>query len=392
MALQDLTPQLRTRLNRVERAVGWFVLLAVVMLTFGFLYYAHNTAKRKGWFIQKVDYQTSLNNATGLEVGDPVMLMGFTVGEITRIEANGPWDYYGVTVYFRIKKPYFGYVWTDSTVKAAAADLLGNRLLEVTKGVRGVPTVLESTNKVAEAILDRAHFNARLQTLLQQGASREQTLASLNQEAVADPSTFYVKLDEADPYWLNPAESPAVTERLDQLVTQVEDALPNFLALTNPLMTVLSNSAAVTSNLAQLSDNIVPASADLAKITAQLRDPGGLGGWAFGSNFPSRVDSTLVEATQLMTNTDSNLLLLTLQVSQSLEHLAAITSNLNQQVQMNTNMLTSISDAIIHTDELVQGLKQHWLLKSAFKDELPRETPRTEREVLRSPRDAEQHR
>ena len=50
MALQDLTPQLRTRLNRMERAVGWFVLMATALLIFGFAYYLHNTAKRKGWF------------------------------------------------------------------------------------------------------------------------------------------------------------------------------------------------------------------------------------------------------------------------------------------------------------------------------------------------------
>jgi len=36
MALQDLTPQLRTRLNRMERAVGWFVVLAAVLLILGF--------------------------------------------------------------------------------------------------------------------------------------------------------------------------------------------------------------------------------------------------------------------------------------------------------------------------------------------------------------------
>ena len=35
MALQDLTPQLRTRLSRMERAVGWFVALAVLLLVFG---------------------------------------------------------------------------------------------------------------------------------------------------------------------------------------------------------------------------------------------------------------------------------------------------------------------------------------------------------------------
>jgi ABC-2 type transport system permease protein len=32
MAVQDLTPQLRTRLGRVERVVGWFVILATAGL------------------------------------------------------------------------------------------------------------------------------------------------------------------------------------------------------------------------------------------------------------------------------------------------------------------------------------------------------------------------
>jgi hypothetical protein len=50
MALQDLTPQLRTRLSRMERAVGWFVFLATALLLFGFGYYIYHTAERKGWF------------------------------------------------------------------------------------------------------------------------------------------------------------------------------------------------------------------------------------------------------------------------------------------------------------------------------------------------------
>ena len=49
MALQDLTPQLRTRLSRVERAVGWFVFLATLLLLFGFGYYLKHTAERRGW-------------------------------------------------------------------------------------------------------------------------------------------------------------------------------------------------------------------------------------------------------------------------------------------------------------------------------------------------------
>src|SRR5437867_10447508 len=120
MALQDLTPQLRTRLSRVERLVGIFVGLAAVLLVLGFVYYAYHTAKRKGWFLTKVPYNTYVLDASGLHVGDPVTLMGFTVGEITQIEAMAPDNYYNVYLQFQILAPYYGYLWRDSKVKISA--------------------------------------------------------------------------------------------------------------------------------------------------------------------------------------------------------------------------------------------------------------------------------
>ena len=122
MALQDLTPQLRTRLSRMERAVGWFVLIAVALLTVGLGYYLYNTAERKGWFKTKAPYFTFTERATGLKVGDPVQLMGFGVGQITRIDAQPPYDPYNVYLEFEIKAPYFGYLWTEgSRAKVATA-------------------------------------------------------------------------------------------------------------------------------------------------------------------------------------------------------------------------------------------------------------------------------
>jgi len=59
----------------MERAVGWFVLLATALLLFGFGYYLYNTAQRKGWFKIRAPYYTFVDRATGLRVGDPVMLM-----------------------------------------------------------------------------------------------------------------------------------------------------------------------------------------------------------------------------------------------------------------------------------------------------------------------------
>src|SRR5215510_2364350 len=142
MALQDLTPQLRTRLSRMERAVGWFVLLAVALLLFGFCYYMYNTAESRGWFKTKAPYFTFAERATGLRIGDPVKLMGLDVGQITDILPQPPEDFqYNMYIEFEVKSPYYGYLWTEgSRAKVATADLLGKRVLEVTKGTGGHPS------------------------------------------------------------------------------------------------------------------------------------------------------------------------------------------------------------------------------------------------------------
>src|SRR5215468_6175914 len=141
MALQDLTPQLRTRLSRMERAVGWFVLLATALLVFGFCYYLYNTAESRGWFKTKAPFFTFTDRATGLKIGDPVRLMGLDVGQITAMEPQPPEDFqYNIYVEFELKSPYYGYLWTEgSKAKVATADLLGKRVLEVTKGTGGHP-------------------------------------------------------------------------------------------------------------------------------------------------------------------------------------------------------------------------------------------------------------
>ena len=144
MALQDLTPQLRTRLSRMERAVGWFVILAMLLLGFGFVYYVYNTAERKGWFLTKAQYYTFVRSATGLKVGDPVVMMGFDAGQITQIKPMPADQFiYNVYIQFELKSPNYGYIWTEgSRARINTADLLGKRNLEVTKGTGDYPTYI----------------------------------------------------------------------------------------------------------------------------------------------------------------------------------------------------------------------------------------------------------
>jgi ABC-type transporter Mla subunit MlaD len=410
MALQDLTPQLRTRLSRMERAVGWFVVLATAMLVFGFSYYVYNTAKRKGWFKTRAPYFTFVNRATGLKVGDPVMLMGFEAGRITQVLPQPPEDFcYNVYVEFEIIEPNYGYLWTDGSRTKVEADFLGKRVLEVTKGTGGHATYLfhplrELTLAEAERldapekwllgadVYDGTETNLVIKAM---APLQKETLAVLRQfrcenfpalntrEQRKSPTVVwndkegrYVKFVprsnpkanlKANIYWLPADESPAVSERLDKLIGQVEKALPNFLDLTNKITTMLANGVNLTSNLNAVALNAQPASSNLAYLTAQLRGPGALGEWALGTNGQRNLDSALENANTTIAHTDTNLTALVENLARSLDNLADITSNLNSQVQANTNILGSISSAVVDADDLVQGLKRHWLLRSAFK-------------------------
>jgi len=222
MALQDLTPQLRTRLSRMERAVGWFVILATALLLFGFGYYIYNRAETKGWFLQKIRYQTSIGSGVGLKEGDDVRLMGFDVGKITRIQPNGPYEFYNITVDFYIKAPNFGYIWSDSTVKVAAGDFLGNRYLEIVKGRDGLPTVHENTNRVADGILLRDYFNQQRTKLTKIYTNDAAKVLELVKEDAAKNQLLYYTNFTGKPYWIEPEESPAVTERLEKLVVVIK--------------------------------------------------------------------------------------------------------------------------------------------------------------------------
>ena len=410
MALQDLTPHLRTRLNRMERAVGWFVLLATALLVFGFAYYLRNTAQRKGWFLRRATYFTFTDRATGLKAGDPVVLMGLEVGRITEIKPMPPYEPYEIYVQFELKDPYYGYIWSEgSRAHVVTADLLGKRVLEVTKGIDGVPSYIFSplrdiaVNEVA-TLPQPEHWRlaediyatngldlvvpalSRLTNLNVIASVGRSTIRVLDTDPERQKKVFTgVWRDKAGryefhsktnkPYWLRSDETPAITDRLEKLVAQVEVALPNILSLTNQISRVLANSIQVTSNLNVVAVNAQPASANLAALSAQLRAPGALGEWALGPNIQRQLETTLTSANATITHTDTNLTAMVENLALSLDNLAGITSNLNAQVQANTNILSSISSAVVNADDLVQGLKRHWLLRSAFKSKATNAPP-----------------
>ena len=112
---------------------------------------------------------------------------------------------------------------------------------------------------------------------------------------------------------------------------------------------MLDSAANATSNLNTTLVGAQPIVTNLASVSAQLREPGGPLIWALGTNGNDQLQGSLTNVDALLT------------------HLADITSNLNAQVQANSNLLQGISRTVTDSDDLVQGLKRHWLLRSAFK-------------------------
>lgn len=367
MALQDLTPQLRTRLSRMERAVGWFVFLATALLLFGFGYYLYHTAQSKGWFVIKAKFVTYINSAAGLSVGDAVVMKGTPVGRITMIDPQEPRNPLNVKVEFEVRDRYFRFIWLDgSVVKVNAADFLGKRQIEITVGTNGPAicvtqpvTIFTNLNDLKQLVTTTTNEWQLAQDIVDENTnvlvSAYTTLNESNLEHIAElnhgtPIYAYdnrVTKDRVVAVWrqrrhryepvtpghenafLPAQESPAVTERLEKVVDAVQAALPNFLALTNQINSVLVNAANAASNVSALAVSAKPMTTN---------------------------------ANSLIVNLDTN-------VTAALINLADITSNLDEQVQANTNILSWMSKTIVDSDNLVQGLKHHWLLRSAFQKE-----------------------
>lgn len=409
MPLQDLTPQLRTRLNRMETIIGGFVIVALALLLIGFTYYLYRTAASRGWFEINAPFFTYADTGEGLAVGDPVRLMGFPIGRITEISPmppRGKGSDHNVLVKFVVVGTNYSYIWTgNSRAQFVDTGFMGKHL-NISKGTNGYSVyenypvremtlneirsspnlpklrlgqeVFEGTNLYLKAWVA---LSTNVEKIVRLGIPRVWTIdiSSPPEKKIAavwnDSQFHYEPFVGTNVYALPPDESPALMDRLQAIVLQVQEALPKFLALTNPITATLDNTMKLTSNLNAVTAAVRPAVSDLAVITSNLRDPhGSLGEWLIPTNLNRQLDATLANANGALTNVNltltnvnTNLVIVFDGVSRSLDNLGDMTSNLSRQVQVNSNILSEISKLIIHSDELVQGLKREWFLRSAFK-------------------------
>ena len=115
-----------------------------------------------------------------------------------------------------------------------------------------------------------------------------------------------------------------MTEQLQRVVTEVEQAIPNISALTNDLSRVLSNSTVLTSNLNLVALSARPMVSNLAGATRHLDQPGSLGEWLIPTNLNHQLEGTLSNASAALVTANTNLAAVMDNLNRSLDNVRAL--------------------------------------------------------------------
>ncbi len=374
MALHDLTPQLRTRLRRVERLVGVFLLLTLGLMVTSFVYFLRHTAEERGWFVTKVPYYTYVVDATGIKEGAPVTMLGRKIGQVTQVEQMPMEEWfikyrYYVFIQLEIVEKQAGYILTDSVVKIGAGDFLGGgRALEVTRGSEGLVTLKQEKGNPPLLLSDNFRYDS------------------------SDTNRTYRSLERAKKgFWLPAVESAPLQQHLTDIANSVNAALPGVFAITNQVAAAITNLNGITSQLGATMPKLDAAVGDFRGLMGDVRplllNPGAVGELLVPTNLNRELTLTLSNlnpGTGPIAVTLSNL-------NVRMGDVGVALSNVNLQLSANTNLLSDANQLTRDVGSLAVTLetlfKRHWLFRSAFKTNRPPESTSTPERPTLPPRD-----
>lgn len=120
-----------------ELRVGLFVLMALGMASVFVFYLTQGSSL----FSREVTYVTYLSDAAGLAKGAPVRLVGFAVGTVDEVGLSEFRDdpERHAKVVFRVRREYADDIRSDSEAYVTTEGLLGQSVLEITRGMTGTP-------------------------------------------------------------------------------------------------------------------------------------------------------------------------------------------------------------------------------------------------------------
>jgi phospholipid/cholesterol/gamma-HCH transport system substrate-binding protein len=107
---------MKFRIRFADQLVGAFLLLAVLAIAVILVFLGIN----QRWFAKNYEFRSRFDSASGLSVGMPVMLKGFEIGKIDRIELN---DDNQVDVLFSVQDTYYNKVLPNSVLELTSSPI-----------------------------------------------------------------------------------------------------------------------------------------------------------------------------------------------------------------------------------------------------------------------------
>ena len=107
---------MKFRIRYADQLVGVFLLLAVLAIAVILVFLGIN----QRWFAKDYQFRSRFDSASGLSVGMPIMLKGFEIGKIERIELN---DDNQVDVLFSVQDTYYDKVLPNSVLELTSSPI-----------------------------------------------------------------------------------------------------------------------------------------------------------------------------------------------------------------------------------------------------------------------------
>ncbi|MCX7028674.1 MAG: MlaD family protein [Spirochaetes bacterium] len=105
---------MKFRIRFADQLVGVFLLIAVLAIAAILVFVGIN----QRWFAKNYEFRSRFDSAGGLSVGMPIMLKGFEIGEVRRIELN---DDNQVDVLFSVQDTYYDKILPNSVLELTSS-------------------------------------------------------------------------------------------------------------------------------------------------------------------------------------------------------------------------------------------------------------------------------
>ncbi|HDQ46377.1 MAG TPA: MCE family protein [bacterium] len=236
--------------------VGVFIFLALTtMIVFVFTVGGGSTP-----FTKKARYRVFFKSTSGLYEGDPVLLTGVEVGNVSRIRFADRLDEKRIIVEIAVSKAVQDRIRQDTRARVGSASLIYGKVVEITMGSSHLPVippggVIEADDaRVIGAMLDTTNVVIQgLRSVISKLDEGEGLLGVLLNEPLAIQNTFH--------------NLASATDRLSHILGRVERG-------DGPVGAMVSDSVDFHRTIGDLRD----ATEDLKAVTSNLRGTEGLMG------------------------------------------------------------------------------------------------------------------